>query len=232
MPILFCKLCFITPRTGGAPLSWRGFLLAFAAKFLYSQHNTVLMFAEIIVHIKKFIPLTPDEEELLASYLTVKEVKKKEHLLREGEVCQENYFIVEGLFRLYLITSKGVEQVIQFGIENWWITEYNSYKSGQPSGFYLQAIEKAKVVAINRNVQEELFEKIPQLEKYFRQVLERAYSAQLTRIHYIFNLTGEENYWLMVNKYPGFVQRVPQYMLASFLGITPEFLSMLRAKKQ
>ncbi|MEL1243610.1 Crp/Fnr family transcriptional regulator [Flavobacterium sp. DGU11] len=189
------------------------------------------MFTEIIAHISKFITLTTAEEELLTSYLSIKEVKKKEHLLREGEVCQENYFVIKGLIRMYLITPKGVEQVIQFGIENWWITEYNSYKSGQPSGFYLQAIENATVVAINRNVQEELFEKIPQLEKYFRQVLERAYSAQLTRIHYIFNLTGEEQYRLMLQKYPAFVQRVPQYMLASFLGITPEFLSMLRAKK-
>ena len=189
------------------------------------------MFDQIITHMKKFISLTEADEELLVSYLTIKEVKKKEHLLREGEICQENYFVLKGLFRLYLITPKGVEQVIQFGIEHWWITEYNSYKSGQPSGFYLQAIENATVVAINRNVQDELFEKLPQLEKYFRQVLERAYSAQLTRIHYIFNLTSEENYRLMVTKYPEFVQRVPQYMLASFLGMTPEFLSMLRARK-
>lgn len=190
------------------------------------------MFAEIITHIKKFISLTEAEVELLTLYLTVKELKKKEHLLREGEVCQENYFVVKGMVRMYLITPKGAEQVIQFGIENWWITEYNSYKSGQPSGFYLQAIEKTTVVAINRNEQETLFEKIPQLEKYFRLVLEKAYSAQLMRIHYIFNLTGEEQYRMMMEKYPWFVQRVPQYMLASFLGITPEFLSMLRAKKQ
>jgi len=189
------------------------------------------MFKDIIAHMKKFISLTEAEEELLISYLTVKEVKKKEHLLRAGETCQENYFIIKGLFRLYLITSKGAEQVIQFGIEGWWITEYHSYKSGMPSGFYLQAVENATVIAINRNTQEELFGKLPQLERYFRFVLEKAYAAQLMRIHYIFNLTGEEQYRMMVEKYPAFVQRIPQYMLASFLGITPEFLSMLRAKK-
>jgi CRP/FNR family transcriptional regulator len=189
------------------------------------------MLAGVISHMKKFISLTEAEEQLLVLYLTVKEVKKKEHLLKQGEVCRENYFILEGCFRLYLITSKGTEQVIQFGIENWWITEYHSYKSGLPSGFYLQAVENARVVALDRTLQEELFEKLPQLEKYFRLVLEKAYSAQLMRIHYIFNLTGEEQYRMMVEKYPEFVQRVPQYMLASFLGITPEFLSMLRAKK-
>lgn len=189
------------------------------------------MLQDVIAHMKKFISLTEADEVLLASYLTVKEVKKKEYLLRQGEVCQENYFIIKGLFRLYLITSKGAEQVIQFGIEGWWITEYHSYKSGLPSGFFLQAVENATVIAINRNTQEELFGKIPQLERYFRFVLEKAYAAQLIRIHYIFNLTGEEQYRMMVEKYPGFVQRIPQYMLASFLGITPEFLSMLRAKK-
>ena len=189
------------------------------------------MFAEIVTHMRRFISLSAAEEALLASKLYSREVKKKEHLLQAGEVCHENYFITQGCFRLYLVTDKGVEQVIQFGIEDWWITDYVSFSSGKPSGFYIQAIENARVVVLNRQIQEELFEQIPQLEKYFRLVLERAYAAQLNRIHYIFNLTGEENYKLMVKNYPGFVQRVPQYMLASFLGITPEFLSALRAKK-
>ena len=189
------------------------------------------MFNEIVTHIRKFISLSDEEAALLVSKLFVKDVKKKAHLLRAGEVCNDNYFIAQGCFRLYLITPKGVEQVIQFGIEDWWITDYVSLKSGKPSDFYIQATENSSVVVLNRKVQEELFEQIPQLEKYFRMVLERAYAAQLNRIHYIFNLTGEENYKLMVKNYPGFVQRIPQYMLASFLGITPEFLSALRAKK-
>ena len=181
---------------------------------------------------RRFISLTAEEEALLVSKLSVKDVKKKEHLLQAGQVCHDNYFIVNGCFRLYLVTGKGVEQVIQFGIEDWWITDYVSFKNGKPSDFYIQATENAQVVVLNRKVQEELFVKIPQLEKYFRLVLEKAYSAQLTRIHYIFNLTGEEQYRLMVKNYPAFVQRIPQYMLASFLGITPEFLSALRAKKE
>ena len=189
------------------------------------------MFTEIVTHMRRFISLTPEEEALLVAKLYSKDVKKKEHLLQAGEVCHDNYFIVSGCFRLYLVTGKGVEQVIQFGIEDWWITDYVSFKNGKPSDFYIQANENAQVVVLNRKVQEELFEKIPQLEKYFRLVLEKAYSAQLTRIHYIFNLTGEEQYRLMVKNYPGFVKRIPQYMLASFLGITPEFLSALRAKK-
>lgn len=190
------------------------------------------MFSSIFAHIRRFVPLNSEEEALLASLLEVREVKKKEYLLQAGEICKANYFIAKGCFRLYLITDKGAEQVIQFGIEDWWITDYASLKSGKPSGFYVQAVEPSTIVVLNKEAEEELFEKIPQLERYFRQVLERAYSAQLTRIHYIFNMTGEEQYKLMNKHYPEFVQRVPQYMLASFLGITPEFLSMLRTKKE
>ncbi len=189
------------------------------------------MFSEIVTHMRKHISLSTEEEEILTSALELRDVKKKGFLLQAGEVCRENYFVTKGCFRLYLITPKGAEQVIQFGIENWWITEYASLKTGLPSQFYLQATEPAQVVVLERNLEEELFAKIPQLEKYFRLVLEKAYSAQLNSIHYIFNLTGEEQYRMMSQKYPEFVQRVPQYMLASFLGLTPEFLSMLRAKK-
>ncbi|QYJ68618.1 Crp/Fnr family transcriptional regulator [Flavobacterium litorale] len=189
------------------------------------------MFSEIVSHIRNYITLTDEEVILLTNALEIKEVKKKEHLLKAGEVCNSNYFITKGCFRLYLITDKGAEQIVQFGIENWWITDYMSLKSGKPSEFYLQATEDAQVVVLNKTIEEELFAKIPQLERYFRLVLERAYSAQLSRIHYIFNLTGEEQYKLFSGQFPEFVQRVPQYMLASFLGITPESLSRLRAKK-
>jgi len=190
------------------------------------------MFDAIVTHIRKQVSLTDAEADILTSLLTVKELKKKEHLHEAGKICHENYFVVEGYVRMYLITTKGVEQVIQFCIENWWMTDYASYKSGQPSGYCIQAIEKAKVIVLDKKNEEEMFAKLPQMERYFRGVAEKAYSAQLMRIHYIFNLTGEEQYHLMNKRYPWFVQRVPQYMLASFLGITPEFLSKLRAKKE
>ena len=189
------------------------------------------MFDEIVTHIKKHVSLTVEETELLQAAVQVKELKKKEHLLEAGQVCNYNYFVESGCLRLYLMTNKGAEQVIQFAIENWWMTDYFSFKGSQPSNFNIQAVENTRVVAISRKTQDELFEKLPQLEKYFRIVLEKAYSSQLNRIHYIFNLSGEEQYHMMNNRHPEFVQRVPQYMLASFLGMTPEFLSKLRAKK-
>jgi len=189
------------------------------------------MFDSIVTHIKKHVSLSKEETDLLLSSIELKELKKKEHLLQEGKVCHENYFVVSGCLRMYLMTNKGTEQVIQFAIEDWWLTDYVSFKGECPSKFNIQAIESTKVLSFTKKAQNELFDKIPQLERYFRIVLEKAYSAQLNRIHYIFNLGGEEQYHMMNKKYPEFVQRVPQYMLASFLGITPEFLSKLRAKK-
>jgi len=189
------------------------------------------MFDSIVTHLKKHINLSKEETDLLLSSIKVRELKKKDYLLEAGQVCHENYFVANGCLRMYLITNKGTEQVIQFAIEDWWLTDYVSFKGECPSGFYIQAVENALVLSFTKQVQNELFEKIPQLERYFRIVLEKAYSAQLTRIHYIFNLSGEEQYHMMNNRHPEFVQRVPQYMLASYLGITPEFLSKLRAKK-
>lgn len=190
------------------------------------------MFDAIVTHIRKHVSLTDAEADVLSSFLLVRNIKKKEHLLEAGKVCHENYFVVQGCFRMYLTTTKGVEQVIQFGIEDWWITDYASYKTGLPSGYSIQATEKATIIVLDKKDEEEMFARLPQMERYFRRVAEKAYSAQLNRIHYIFNLTGEEQYRLMNRKHPEFVQRVPQYMLASFLGITPEFLSKLRAKKE
>ncbi|MDV6169062.1 Crp/Fnr family transcriptional regulator [Flavobacterium sp. DG1-102-2] len=189
------------------------------------------MFDSIVTHIRKHAGLTDAEADILTSLLTVRDVKKKEHLLEAGKVCTEYYFVAEGCFRMYLVTAKGAEQVIQFGIEDWWINDYASYKTGLPSGYCIQAVEKAKVIVLDKKNEEEMFTRLPQMERYFRRVAEKAYSAQLNRIHYIFNLSGEEQYHLMNSRHPQFVQRVPQYMLASFLGITPEFLSKLRAKK-
>ncbi|HRB72904.1 MAG TPA: Crp/Fnr family transcriptional regulator [Flavobacterium sp.] len=185
---------------------------------------------QLIRHIEKSVPLTPEEKEIITTTFHSKTVAKKEILHSEGSVCQYNYFITKGCFRLYLITENGKEQVIQFGLENWWITDYSSYTSGRPSKFYIQALERSEVLYISRSEQETLFEKIPALEGYFRKNLERAYAASLTRIEYLFLLSGEERYLQFVGTYPEFAQRIPQYILASFLGISPEYVSEVRKK--
>jgi CRP-like cAMP-binding protein len=189
------------------------------------------MDASLLAHIKRFVPITKEEEDTLLFYIKHKTVKNKEHILKSGQICDACYFVAKGCLRMYTIPDNGTEQIVQFGIDNWWICDYTSFDSQKPSMFSIQALEPSTIFYIERRTQEELFQKVPKLERYFRLILQRAYSATIMRVHYIFTSTGEARYHHFNNLFPEFVQRIPQYMLASYLGFTPEFLSKIRAKK-
>lgn len=182
-------------------------------------------------HIARFARLEAADKELLASSLRERTVKKKEYLLKEGQVCTANYFIVKGCFRMYYVNDKGVDQIIQFGIDNWWITDYMSYETAKPSLFYIQAVEASELLVWDKSVEESLLQQIPALERYFRLILQRTVAAGQQRSKYNSDFSGEERYRHFQDNFPEFIQRVPQYMLASYLGFTPEFLSKIRAGK-
>ena len=182
-------------------------------------------------HIKKFVELTEADEQLIKAAVTVKAVKKKHFLLEPGYVCKDLHFVSKGCLRLYFINKKLNEQTTMFAIENWWMTDFDSLESGRPSSCYIQAVENTEVISINKNKQDELFEAVPKLERYFRIVQQRAFSATQTRIKYIYGMSDEERYRHFSSLFPAFMQRVPQYMLASYLGFTPQFMSKIRAKK-
>jgi CRP/FNR family transcriptional regulator, anaerobic regulatory protein len=188
------------------------------------------MYHSLIQHIQKFVPLNADEEQLLLPYLTYLEVDKKQYLFSEGDLCKAQYFVIEGCLRMYFIKENGVEQIVQFGIDNWWISDYTSFTLHAPSQFYLQAVQKSKIIVLKQDKQDELLDRLPKLERYFRRVYQRAYAAAQTRLVYFNDLSGEEQYRHFVSRFPDFVQRIPQYMLASYLGFTPEFLSKIRSK--
>jgi CRP/FNR family transcriptional regulator len=190
------------------------------------------MYQSLINHIQKFISLTADEQALLVSYLKYEDVSKKKYLVSEGDVCHAQYFVVEGCLRMYFIKETGVEQIVQFGIDNWWISDYTSFTMQIPSQFYIQAVQRSKVITLTYYKQDELLDKLPTLEKYFRRIYQRAYAAAQTRLIFFNDLSGEEKYHHFASRFPDFVQRIPQYMLASYLGFTPEFLSKIRAKKK
>ena len=189
------------------------------------------MYSSLIAHIAKFVTLTDTENELMCSFINHKTVKKKQHLLEEGASGNTQYFIVKGCCRMYIINQKGNEQTLQFGIENWWMADYLAFHNNGVSGFYIQALENAEIITIDKPALETLLSKIPKLEKYFRLVLQKSYGASQIRIKYLFTMSAEERYHNMNDRFPEFVQRVPQYMLASYLEFTPEFLSKIRAGK-
>ena len=157
-------------------------------------------------------------------------VKKKAYLVTEGQICRSNYFVEQGCLRMYYINDKGNEQITQFALENWWLSDYMSFSMQSKAQFYIQAVENSEIIAISYDSQEELFEKLPQLERYFRMMMQRAYAASQMRFKYFYDYSKEENYRQFVALFPEFVQRIPQYMLASYLGLTPEYLSELRKK--
>jgi len=189
------------------------------------------MYPELLNHIKKYVKLTQEEELLVCETLELKKVKKKEFLLEPGKICQGNYFVVKGCIRLYFLNSKLNEQITQFGIENWWIADHDSLLNHQPSACYLQAVEPSTLLLLPEKKRVDLFRNIPGLETYFMIMMQKAFVAAQRRIGFIFNQTDEERYRSFSSQFPDFMQRVPQYMLASYLGFTPQFLSRLRAKK-
>lgn len=189
------------------------------------------MYQALFAHINKFIELSTDEQEILATLLKSSSYKKKAFLHEAGATCRANYFVVKGCLRLYFIDIKGAEQTTQFAIENWWISDLTSFLFQQPSDFYIQAAEATEVIIIERRHYDEIFEKLPRLEKYFRLIFQKLHQASQIRIKYLYSQTAEERYTNFSTLFPEFVQRIPQYMLASYLGFTPEFLSKIRARK-
>lgn len=132
---------------------------------------------------------------------------------------------------MYFIDSRMNEQITQFALENWWMADHFSYIDKKPSPYFIQAIEKTEVLAINANSLEAMLHEIPQMERYFRIVMQRALAASQLRLKYMYEMSKEEFYQHFVASFPEFAQRVPQYMIASYLGLTPQYVSELRKKK-
>ncbi len=188
------------------------------------------MFENLVRHIQKFVALNEEEQIILRSYLKFESIKKKQYLLQEGQICHANWFIAKGCLRSYTLKENGNKQMVQFAIEDWWLTDYFSFEQKKQSKLFIQTVEDCELISIDDRTSEELFAKIPQLERYFRLILQKSYAASLMRLQYMFNLSPEERFHHFNKNFPAFIQRVPQYMLASYLGFTPEFLSKIRAK--
>lgn len=190
------------------------------------------MFEIFRLHLEKFIQINEEEFAAIIPFFKVIEVKRKENLLTEGAICKSHFFVLEGCLRKFFINDKGIEQTTEFAIENWWITDNIAYEHGLATSFYIQAVEKSEIMLIERDAQEKLLKKFPKMERYFRFIYQRAYAASQMRIKYLYDFTKEEFYEQLCKSQPEFVQRIPQYLIASFLGFSPEYLSEIRKKKR
>ncbi len=182
----------------------------------------------LIQHIQKITSNPAIDDEAILTFFETKTFKKKDILQEEDKRCLSYFFVVKGCLRLFFTDYNGTEQTQQFALENWWMTDLNAFRSGRNSGYTIQALEPTDVLAITPANYELLLAEFPVMEKYFRLVYERAYAASLLRIQMISRMPKDEFYELFQSKYPDFLQRIPQKVLASFLGFTPEYLSELR----
>jgi len=200
-----------------------------------NQHNltdtTKPMSQNLKSHIAKFVNISDGDYASMLEYFHVIDVKKKQNILIEGNICKANYFVDSGCLRMFFINEKGIEQTVQFALENWWLADYTSFAAQKPSEYYIQAVEKAELLALDFTAQEELLQQFPQMERYFRIVYQRAQAAAQFRIKCLYSLSREELYRTFNDRFPEFVQRIPQYLLASFLNFTPEYLSEIRSKR-
>ncbi len=181
-------------------------------------------------HINKYIDCSEEDFELISSYLKPQDLKKKEHFLSEGQICKQYSFILEGLVRFYYIDEKANEVITQFAIENWWFTNYESFLTESPSRVYIQAIEPSQVVSLSKSGYEELLVKLPKLERLFRKMTENMLIATQKKYEYYLKMESKEKYEQILRHIPQLIQRVPQYMVASYLEISPEYLSQIRKK--
>jgi len=188
------------------------------------------MIQQLLNHISISCPIQPDKASLIEPFFQHKVYKKKELLLSEGQRCFEKFFIVKGCVQLCYLKQNGTEQTVDFAIENWWISDFMAFQSAAISQFSIRAIEHTDVLCITANGQSQLLRTVPEMDAYFHVVFQRAYAASQMRIRYLYEFSKEELYLHFLEQFPVFTQRVPQYLLASFLGFTPEYLSELRKK--
>lgn len=181
-------------------------------------------------HIRRFIDITDQEAILITAFFENKTIKKKENLLQTGEVCKHNYFVLKGCLRLFFTDEKGLEQTTQFAIENWWLSDYMSFQNQAPADFCIQAVEPTELLRISYMDQEKLLITVPKMERYFRLVYQKAAGAAQLRSKYQHTFSKEEQFIHFRDRFPEFIQRIPQYLLASYLGFTPEYLSEIRKK--
>jgi CRP-like cAMP-binding protein len=181
-------------------------------------------------HLDKFIEMDKSEFLDILNFFEIVNVGKKENLLVEGQVCKSHYFVLNGCLRKFFINGNGIEQTTEFAIENWWITDNLAYEHGLPTEFYIQAVEDSQVLKIDRDSQAKLLTDFPKMERYFRFIYQRAYAAAQIRVKYLYDFSKEEIYLHLCKKQPEFVRRIPQYLIASFLGFTPEYLSEIKSK--
>ena len=184
----------------------------------------------ILQNIVKHVALTIDEERLFLSKTETKQFKAKTILLSSGEIANCTYFVNSGILRSFNINDNIIEHVLHFACEGWWIGDMYSYISEKPGNLFIEVLEDAEVVIITKENQEILYQEIPKLERFFRILAENSLVSHQERLMDNLSLSAEERFEKMCKKYPTLIQKIAQKHLASYIGVTPEFFSKMKAR--
>lgn len=182
----------------------------------------------LILHFTQYLPLNAQEKEELSKRTIIKKIKRGKYILEEGDVCRHYNFVAEGCFKMYSADSKGAEHNIQFAAENDWITDIGSFHSEKPSRLFIEAIEPSTIVQIGKKDLLFFYVNYPKFDRNFRVIIENKFIELQNRVLQNISSTAKERYVCFLKQYPELFNRIPNKQIASYLGITPEFLSNIR----
>jgi len=188
------------------------------------------MFQNINAYVLKSVNLSAGEMEYFNSMLQYKVIPKKTMLLQAGNICNFEAYVIKGCIREYYIDSHGAELTLQFAVEDWWVSDISSFEDQKVSNMYIEALEDCELLMLSRQSKEQLLAQVPKLERMFRLMIQRHLSTVQSRLFKTVTHTAMEKYLEFIKRYPTIPQRVPQHYIASYLGMSPEFLSKLRSR--
>ncbi|HYG01188.1 MAG TPA: Crp/Fnr family transcriptional regulator [Chryseosolibacter sp.] len=184
----------------------------------------------ILKNVSKHISLTDAEEKIFTSMLEHRSIKRKQVHHRAGDICRHTTFIVDGALKGYTVDKDGGEHVINFALQDWWIADMYSLLSQKPGVLTIEAITDSEMLMLPHDKQESLYQQVPKFERFFRILVQNALVANQQRIINNLSLTAEERYQHFTTKYPFILDCAPLHSIASYLGMTPEFLSKIRRR--
>ncbi|WP_158961097.1 Crp/Fnr family transcriptional regulator [Myroides fluvii] len=185
-----------------------------------------------IEHIEQFTrKLSSSEIASIVSFVSFQSTAKKTNLQEAGGLCESIYFVLCGCLRSYYIKENGTEQTLDFAIEKWWLTDNLAFANHSASNFWIQTVESSDIVSISSTNFTSLLAAHPVVETYFRIMFQKAHGAAQYRLKLLYEYSREELYFHFEEQFPSFVQRIPQYLLASYLGFSPEYLSEIKKKR-
>lgn len=192
--------------------------------------NFAAMFEVFFSQVKDKVLLSEAEQKLVKTFFSPKKIRKKQYLLQEGNICRHLAFVEKGLLRSYNVDEKGIEHMIHFAWEGWWMADMLSFLSNEPSTYHIDAIEEAELLLISQTDFEEMLLKVPVMERYFRILFQNNIISKERRLISSISNSAEEKYIHLTATNPELIKRIPQQLVASYLGITPETLSRIKKK--